>query len=67
VQTFYEFVPDESESVLAGCIAGLDETDTVEGSLGLDVDLDAELASFVVVNATQMNPSELFDARASTL
>ena len=33
--TSYEFVPGESEFVLMGGIASLDETYTVEGSLGL--------------------------------
>lgn len=55
--TFYEFVPDESEFVLMGGFAGLDESYTVEGSLGLDVDFDANVASFVDVNATLMNVS----------
>ena len=54
--TSYEFVPGESEFVLMGGIASLDETYTVEGSLGLDVDFDTSVASFVDVNATLMNP-----------
>ena len=53
----YEFVPGESEFVLMGGFVFLDETYTIEGSLGLDVDFDANVASFVDVDATLMNPS----------
>ena len=49
---FYEFVPDESEFALMGGIASYDQTYTIEGSLGLDVDFDANVASFVDVDAT---------------
>jgi hypothetical protein len=55
--TSYEFVRVQSEFVLLGGIAGLDEAYAVEGSLGLDLDFDADIASLVEANATLMNPS----------
>jgi hypothetical protein len=54
---FYEFAPGESGFILTGGIAGINETYAVEGSLGVDVDFAANVASFVDVDASLMNVS----------
>jgi hypothetical protein len=52
----YDFVPGQSEFSLMGGIFHFDETYTIEGSFGLNVDFDANVASFVDVDAALMNP-----------
>ena len=55
----YRFVPNESQVFQSGGIGGIGATYTIEGSLGLEVDFDANAASFVDVEATLLAESGL--------
>ena len=60
----YRFLPDQSTLVQTGGFAGVHWTYIVEGQFVLDVDLDAETASFLQVDANAVdtdNPDRVLD------